>query len=106
VYGIADTLVTNAVSQTAKGKTPIFILPVDQKRGTVKTAAPSGRAFELSMREVDVTNSEKLAQMENITLLASPYEIYDIFGLERPSEDITLKVKEQKKRKSKKETEI
>jgi archaeoflavoprotein AfpA len=99
VYGIADTLVTNAVSQTAKGKTPIFIMPVDQKRGSVKTAAPNGRAFELTMREVDVTNSEKLAQMENITLLASPYDIYDIFGLERSSEDIIKKVRERPKRK-------
>jgi flavoprotein len=106
VYGIADTLVTNAVSQTGKGKTPIFILPVDQKRGSVKTSAPSGRAFELNMREVDVENSEKLAKMENITVLASPYEIYDVFGLERPSEDIILKVRERKKPKTKKETEI
>jgi archaeoflavoprotein AfpA len=105
VYGIADTLVTNAVSQTAKGQTPIFIMPVDQKRGSVKTAAPSGRAFELTMREVDVTNSEKLAQMENITLLTNPYEIYDIFGLERPTEDIIVKVKERKKAKIKKEAE-
>ena len=104
VYGIADTLVTNAVSQTAKGETPIFILPVDQKRGSVKTAAPSGRAFELTMREVDVTNSEKLARMENITVLSSPFEIYDIFGLERPTEDITVKVRERKKAKIKKET--
>lgn len=103
VYGIADTLVTNAVSQTGKGQTPIFILPVDQKRGSVKTSAPSGRAFELNMREVDVQNSEKLAQMENITVLKSPYEIYDIFGLERPSEDIILKVKERKKKKIKEE---
>ncbi len=101
VYGIADTLVTNAVSQTAKGKTPIFIMPVDQKRGSVKTAAPSGRAFELTMREVDVKNSEKLAQMENITLLESPYDIYDIFGLERPSEDITEKYKDRSKKKKK-----
>lgn len=104
VHGIADTLVTNAVSQTAKGETPIFILPVDQKRGSVKTAAPSGKAFELRMREVDVTNSEKLAQMENITVLSSPFEIYDIFGLERPTEDITVKVRERKKTKAKKET--
>ena len=104
VYGIADTLVTNAVSQTAKGETPIFILPVDQKRGSVKTAAPSGRAFELTMREVDVTNSEKLARMENITVLSSPFEIYDIFGLERPTEDITVKMRERKKAKIKKET--
>lgn len=103
VYGIADTLVTNAVSQTGKGQTPIFILPVDQKRGSVKTSAPSGKAFELNMREVDVQNSEKLAQMENITVLKSPYEIYDIFGLERPTEDIILKVKERKKKKTKEE---
>ncbi|MCQ1535201.1 archaeoflavoprotein AfpA [Methanosarcina sp. KYL-1] len=84
VYGIADTLVTNAVAQTAKGSTPIYILPVDQKRGTVKTSAPSGRTFELKMREVDVTNSEKLARMENITVLSTPFDIYDIVGLERP----------------------
>ena len=103
VYGIADTLVTNAVSQTAKGQTPIYILPVDQKRGSVKTAAPSGRAFELTMREVDVTNSEKLSRMENIILLESPYDIYDIFGLERPSEDITKKIRERPK-KAKKQT--
>jgi hypothetical protein len=76
-------------------------MPVDQKRGSVKTAAPSGRAFELTMREVDVTNSEKLAQMENITLLESPYDIYDIFGLERPSEDITEKYKDRSKKKKK-----
>ena len=93
----------NAVSQTAKGKTPIFIMPVDQKRGTVKTAAPSGRAFELTMREVDITNSEKLAQMENITVLENPYDIYDIFGLERPTEDITKKITERPK-KTKKQT--
>jgi archaeoflavoprotein AfpA len=105
VYGIADTLVTNAVSQTAKGQTPIFVLPVDQKRGSVKTSAPSGRAFELTMREVDVKNSEKLAQMENITVLANPYEIYDIFGIERPTEDIIVKVKERKKARIKKEAE-
>jgi len=103
VYGIADTLVTNAVSQTAKGNTPIFIMPVDQKRGTVKTAAPSGRAFELTMREVDVTNSKKLSRMENIILLESPYDIYDIFGLERPSEDITKKIRVRPK-KAKKQT--
>jgi len=84
VNGIADTLVTNAVSQTAKGSTPIYILPVDQKRGTVKTSAPTGRTFELTMREIDVTNSEKLAQMENITLLKSPYDIYDLLGMEKP----------------------
>ncbi|MDW7733021.1 MAG: archaeoflavoprotein AfpA [Methanolobus sp.] len=83
VYGIADTLVTNAVSQTAKGSTPIYILAVDRERGTVKTFSPEGREMELKMREVDVVNTERLAQMENITVLKSPKDIYDIAGVER-----------------------
>jgi len=78
VNGIADSLVTNVVSQTAKGDTPIYILPVDQVKGTVKTITPTGKTLELKMRNVDVSNSERLAQMENITVLQSPGEIYDI----------------------------
>ncbi|MRG76705.1 MAG: archaeoflavoprotein AfpA [ANME-2 cluster archaeon] len=81
VNGIADSLVTNTVSQTAKGDTPIYILPVDQVKGTVKTTTPTGRKLELKMRNVDVSNSERLAQMENITVLKSPEDIYDIIGL-------------------------
>lgn len=83
VNGIADTLVTNVVAQTAKGNTPIYLLPVDQVRGTVKTFSPKGKEMELKMRDVDVTNSEKLAQMENITVLKSPRDIYDIVGLSK-----------------------
>ncbi|WP_340819514.1 archaeoflavoprotein AfpA [Methanolobus sp. WCC4] len=83
VYGIADTLVTNVVAQTAKGSTPIYILPVDQKRGSVKTFSPEGREMELKMREVDVTNTEKLAQMENISILEKPDDLYDILGISK-----------------------
>ncbi|WP_406660084.1 archaeoflavoprotein AfpA [Methanolobus sp. ZRKC3] len=83
VHGIADTLVTNVVAQTAKGSTPIYVLPVDQKRGTVKTFSPEGRVMELKMREVDVSNSEKLAKMENITVLESPDAIYDVVGISK-----------------------
>jgi len=102
VYGIEDTLVANAVSQTAKGKTPIFILPVDQKRGSVKTAAPSGRTFELIMREIDVTNSEKLAQMENITLFESPYESTTYLDLKDLPKIFSGKRKDKKKPETKK----
>ena len=83
VHGIADTLVTNVVAQTAKGDTPIYILPVDQVRGTVKTYAPSGREMDLKMREIDVKNSEALKEMENIIVLKDPEEIYGILGLEK-----------------------
>jgi flavoprotein len=37
----------------------------------------------LKMREVDVTNTEKLAQMENITVINSPDAIYDILGISK-----------------------
>ncbi|MBP2031119.1 archaeoflavoprotein AfpA [Methanohalophilus levihalophilus] len=82
VYGIADTLVTNVVAQTAKGQTPIYILPVDQVRGEVTTYSPEGKEMKLKMREVDVRNSEKLAEMENITVLKKPEDIYKLVGLE------------------------
>ena len=94
VCGIADTLITNAVSQTAKGETPVFILPADRKKGTVQALTPDGRAFNLTMRKVDVENSEKLAMMENITVLESVYDIYDIFGIERPAKDVAQKFDE------------
>ena len=83
VHGIANSLVTNVVAQTAKGSTPIYILPVDQKRGTVKTFSPEGKVMELKMREVDVSNSEMLAKMENITVLESPDAIYDVLGVSK-----------------------
>ncbi|AFV24232.1 flavoprotein [Methanolobus psychrophilus R15] len=83
VNGISDTIVTNAVAQTAKGETPIFILAVDQKRGTVQTISPQGKTMNLKMREIDVSNSEKLAQMENITVMRKPSDIYDILGVSK-----------------------
>ncbi|WP_292468608.1 archaeoflavoprotein AfpA [Methanolobus sp.] len=83
VYGISDSLVANVVAQTAKGSTPIYILPVDRERGTVETTSPEGRVMVLKMREVDVTNTEKLAQMENITVINSPDAIYDILGISK-----------------------
>lgn len=83
VNGIADTLVTNAVAQTSKGNTPIYILPVDREKGTVTTYSPMGKKMVLKMRDVDVENTKKLAVMENIKVLNSPEEIYGILGLQK-----------------------
>lgn len=41
VYGIADTLVTNAVAQAQKGEVPVYVVPTDQKEGTVETTLPT-----------------------------------------------------------------
>jgi flavoprotein len=78
VNGIADTIITNAISQTNKTTTPIYILPVDQKHGTTVTTLPGGTKLELTMRDIDVSNSEKLKQMKGITTLTHPDEIKTI----------------------------
>lgn len=40
VHKIADTLVTNIVSQSLKGRLPVYIVPTDYKAGTCQTIAP------------------------------------------------------------------
>lgn len=79
VCGIADTLLTNAVAQTAKTDTPIYIYPVDQKKGKIKTQAPNGRKFNLKMRDIDIENSKKLKKMENIKVIKSPDKLIKYF---------------------------
>jgi len=41
VYGISDTLVTNAVAQAGKGKVKTLIVPVDMEEGDIDTVLPS-----------------------------------------------------------------
>ncbi|MFX1317995.1 MAG: archaeoflavoprotein AfpA [Promethearchaeota archaeon] len=74
-YGIADTLITNAVAQAMKTAVPIYIYPVDQKPGTVTTVLPSGDKMELMTRDIDLENVEKLRAMKGITILSHPSEI-------------------------------
>ncbi len=78
-YGIADTLVTNAVAQAMKTAVPIYIYPVDQKRGTVTTILPSGEKMELTTREVDLENVERLRAMKGMTILKHPSELKEHF---------------------------
>jgi len=40
VYGIADTLATNAVAQAQKGEVPVYVVPTDQEEGFVETTLP------------------------------------------------------------------
>ncbi|WP_088336437.1 dihydromethanopterin reductase (acceptor) [Methanopyrus sp. KOL6] len=39
-YGIADTLVTNAVAQAGKGDVPVWVVPCDYEEGKVRTITP------------------------------------------------------------------
>ncbi len=75
VRGIADTLITNAVSQTNKTNIDIYVLPVDQKKGTTTTILPGSEKLELTIRDLDVENSNRLREMQGITVLENPQEI-------------------------------
>jgi archaeoflavoprotein AfpA len=70
-HGIEDTLLTNAVAQTLKGETPVFLYPVDQQPGKVETMAPDGTKFTIKMRAIDLENVERLRKMEGVTVVAS-----------------------------------
>ena len=78
VNGIADTIITNSVSQTNKTHVDIYILPVDQKMGTTTTILPGGKKLDLSMRDVDVENTNRLRKMKGIVVLEKPKEIKSI----------------------------
>ena len=77
-HGIEDTMVTNAVGQTAKSTTPIYIMPVDLRPGTTVTMRPGGERLELKIRAIDVENTDKLRTMEGISVFESPSEIEGI----------------------------
>ncbi|MCE8426074.1 MAG: dihydromethanopterin reductase (acceptor) [Candidatus Methanoperedens sp.] len=125
-YGIADTLVTNAVAQAVKGSVPVYIVPVDIK-GTIESRMPyfidreicrkceicppqgecpenaisdqvdllkcdgcgrcvklcsygaiRGGLTRLKVRDVDSKNVSILRELEGITILEHPKEIFNI----------------------------
>lgn len=78
VHGIEDSMLTNAVGQTAKSTTPIYIMPVDLRPGTTVTMRPGGERLELKIRAIDVENTGKLRTMEGISVFESPSEIEGI----------------------------
>lgn len=67
--GIADTLITNAVSQAAKARLPIYLYPPDNKPGELETILPGGKTLKLYIRDVDVENVNKIRKMDSITVL-------------------------------------
>jgi flavoprotein len=75
VYGLADTLISNAVAQTLKGNTPVLLYPVDQFDEKIKTLGPKGEVFTIRPRKIDLENVQRLREMERVIVLESPLEI-------------------------------
>jgi archaeoflavoprotein AfpA len=79
-YGIADSLVTNCVSQAIKGGMQVHIYPVDQELGSLETDVPGGKKITISTRKIDVENVERLRNMEGIIILKHPGEMESVVG--------------------------
>ena len=129
VYGIADTLVTNAVAQAGKGAVKTYMVPVDIHPGPVDTVLPSkielskckscdecvaalacesgaiiphseidltkcigcglcrntcpydaiseGKIITIYMRDIDIENTKKLSQIDDIEIFENPLDILD-----------------------------
>ncbi|NVM04847.1 MAG: archaeoflavoprotein AfpA [Candidatus Helarchaeota archaeon] len=77
-YGIADSLITNAIAQTMKGGIPVYVYPVDQKAGEFTTILPDGKKLNLKSRKLDLEIVEKLRKMEGIFILSHPNEIIKV----------------------------
>ncbi len=77
-HGIADTLITNCVSQAIKGGMRVHIYPVDQKLGSLETEIPSGKKITITTRQIDVENAEKLRDMDGLVVLQHPSEFEPI----------------------------
>jgi len=77
-HGIADTLITNCVSQAIKGGTPVYIYPVDQRPGRIETEIPGGGKVSIRTRKVDLDNTERLRGMEGLEVLSHPADIEEV----------------------------
>ncbi len=75
---IADSLITNSAAQAMKVDVPVYIFPVDQKEGEVKTKLPDGRDLTIRIRKEDVENVEMLRRMQGITVLSRVEEIEEV----------------------------
>ena len=74
-HGIADTLITNAVAQTLKGKTKVILYPVDQTTEDIETVAPDGTKYIIRARQIDLENTDALRIMPGVIIISEPDEI-------------------------------
>lgn len=68
-YKIADTLITNIVSQALKGKTPVIIIPTDYKIGPCKTITPDKKEITIYIHESDVERTKDLMKIKGIYVI-------------------------------------
>ena len=75
VYGIADSLITNCVSQAIKGGVKVYLFPSDQDLEPIVTSRPDGSPLILKIRDIEIENIERLKKLEGIHVISDFSEI-------------------------------
>ncbi|MCL4440205.1 MAG: flavoprotein [Firmicutes bacterium] len=73
VNGISDSLISNLFAHAGKCCVPIIILPCDSEDFLV-SRSPTG-LVKVFPRQVDLTNLQKLKQMDNVVVASNPGEL-------------------------------
>lgn len=74
VSGIADSMVTNIVSQSLKRGTDVVILPTDYCE-LVESDMPSGRKIKVAPRRTDLENFERLKLVKGVQVVTDPEKL-------------------------------
>lgn len=74
-YKIADTLITNIVSQSLKGEIPVVIIPTDFKVGPCETIAPGNKKITIEIHESDIERTNAIRKIKGISIIERPSEI-------------------------------
>ena len=77
--GIGDTMLTNAAIMSLKAFVPVYIAPTDYKEGICITKLPNGKEMKLRVRKEEVEQVKKLEHMDDMHVLETPQQIYDVF---------------------------
>jgi archaeoflavoprotein AfpA len=77
--GISDTLLCNSAIMALKFFVPVYVMPTDYKEGTVTTQLPNGRNLKLKVRKEDAENTRKLSNMDGVSVLENPEDIFAVF---------------------------
>ncbi|MEM2917930.1 MAG: flavoprotein [Candidatus Altiarchaeota archaeon] len=77
-YGIADSLISNIVSQGLKNSLEVILLPTDFRK-VERTKAPDGRKITLQIRDIDIYNVKKISKAQGIKVVKNLEEIEKIF---------------------------
>ncbi|MHA1727910.1 MAG: flavoprotein [Promethearchaeota archaeon] len=74
-HKIADTLITNIVSQSLKGNIPVIIIPTDYKVGPCTTVTPGNKEIIVELHESDIERTEALKEMRGMFVAEKPSDI-------------------------------